>query len=210
MTALNVYALRSSTMYLSVWTNKLPFSIQTTLLFAVSHFIPVAESGKLLISRLVNVSQLAWWSLIAWFTTCQNSAASNALLPVTGDACPGDVLTYTCTIVGSGNTIWSGSVFDCEAKMNEIILRHSQFDMESGTFGNCNDGAIRTRSIGVVNNDCYSSQLNITVTSDMHGKTIRCSHSSDRIVTVGEVTLSVVTGTVVGDVYMTKYKHYNL
>ena len=123
-----------------------------------------------------------------------NSVASNELLSPTGAACPGDVLTYTCTVVGSGNTIWSGSAFDCDTKMNEIILRHSQF-ASSGTSGNCNDGAIRTQSIGVVNNNCYFSQLNVTVTSDMNGKTIQCAHSSDRVVTVGVATLSIATGT---------------
>ena len=113
---------------------------------------------------------------------------------VLGDACPGDVLMYVCNIIGGGNTIWSGTAFYCPSKSNETILRHSQFNSESGTFGSCNDRAvIMARSLGVTNN-CYSSQLNITVTSDMNNKTIQCAHSSDRIVTIGVVTLSIATG----------------
>ena len=122
-----------------------------------------------------------------------NSAASNEFMPLTvRDSCPGDVLTYTCTINGSGNTIWSGTAFNCETKMNEIILRHSQFN-ESGSSGNCNDGAIMAQSLRVINNTCYSSQLNVTVDLDMNNKTIQCSHSFETI-TIREATISVVTG----------------
>ena len=107
------------------------------------------------------------------------------------NACPGDVLMYQCNIVGSGNTIWTGTAFsDCSN--NEIILRHSTF--ASGmAFGNCNNGAISARGLGVDNN-CYSSQLNVTVNSDLNNKTIRCDHSSDTVVTIRTVTLSVATG----------------
>ena len=108
-----------------------------------------------------------------------------------GDACPGDVLIYNCIITGPGNTIWNGTAFSCPSKSNETILRHSQFT--SGTFGTCNARAITARSLGVVNS-CYSSQLNVTVSSDMNNKTIECAHSSDRIVTVGVETLSIATG----------------
>ena len=101
---------------------------------------------------------------------------------------------YTCTIVGGGNTIWSGTAFDCSSKSNEIILRHSQFDSELGTFGNCNEGAITAHSLGVVNNNCYSSQLNVTIDSDMNNKTIQCAHSSVGIVTIDVAILSIATG----------------
>jgi hypothetical protein len=113
---------------------------------------------------------------------------------ISGAACPGDVLKYVCDITGAGNTIWNGTAFYCPSKSNETILRHSQFSTVSGTSGSCNDRTvIRARSLGVSNN-CFSSQLNITVTSDMNDTTIRCSHSSDKIVTIGEIRLSVATG----------------
>ena len=113
---------------------------------------------------------------------------------ISGAACPGNVLTYECDITGPGNTIWNGTAFYCPLKSNEIILRHSQFNTESGTSGTCNDRTlIEVRSLGVINN-CFSSELNITVSSDLNNKTIRCSHSSSRIVTIGEIRLSVATG----------------
>ena len=113
---------------------------------------------------------------------------------ISGAACPGNLLTYECDITGPGNTIWNGTAFYCPLKSNETILRHSQFSSESGTSGNCNDRTlIEARSLGVINN-CFSSQLNITITSDLKNKTIRCSHSSAKIVAIGEVQVPVATG----------------
>ena len=126
-----------------------------------------------------------------------NSVASNEFMPQTVvDSCPGDVLTYTCTIYGGGNTIWRGSALDCETKMNEIILRHSQF--ERGSSGNCNGGAITAQSLSAVNNTRFSSQLRVTVDLEMNNRTIQCAHSSETITTVGEGTISVATGESVG------------
>ena len=121
-----------------------------------------------------------------------NFIASNGFISPSGYACPGDTLTYTCTIAGPGNTIWSGTAFDCSSKSDEIILRHSQFGI--GTFGNCNDGAITAQSLGVVDSSCYSSQLNVTVSSDMNNQNIQCAYSSDRITTIEVATLSLATG----------------
>jgi hypothetical protein len=113
---------------------------------------------------------------------------------ISGAACPGDVLMYVCDITGPGNTIWNGTAFYCPSKSNETILRHSQFSTLSGTSGSCNDRTvIRAQSLGTINR-CFSSQLNVTVTSDLNGTTIRCSHSSDRIEKIGEIVLSVATG----------------
>ena len=107
--------------------------------------------------------------------------------------CPGDIRTYTCNIVGGGNTIWSGTAFNCPFQSNEIILRHSQFSLVTVS-RSCNDGVIAARSLGV-NNNCYSSHLNVTVDSDMNNKTIQCVHTSNaRTATIGVVTFSVATG----------------
>lgn len=122
-----------------------------------------------------------------------NSAASNEFMPQTmGDACPGDVLMYNCTINGGGSTIWSGSAFDCETRMDEIILRHSQF--VSGSSGNCNDGAVTAQSLGVVDSTCFTSQLSVTVDLEMNNKTVLCAHSSEIITTIGVGIISVATG----------------
>ena len=123
-----------------------------------------------------------------------NSAASNEFtVPQTvGDVCPGDVLMYNCTINGAGSTIWSGSAFDCEMRNDEIILRHSQF--ESGSSGNCNDGAVTAQSLGVVDNTCFSSQLSVTVNLEMNNKTVQCAHSTTIITPIGVGIISVATG----------------
>ena len=110
-------------------------------------------------------------------------------------ACPGDVLTYTCDITGPGNTIWDGSALDCPSRANEIILRHSQFAFPPGTSGSCNDGAIVARSIGVeTNNFCFISELNITVSSSLHSKTILCIHASSlslRIIGISTIAIII-------------------
>ena len=68
-----------------------------------------------------------------------------------------------------GATVWRGTAFDCSSY--EITLLHSRF--ADGTFGVCNDGDIVARSLSVENNN-YTSQLNVNVTSKIAGKTIEC------------------------------------
>ena len=95
-------------------------------------------------------------------------------------ACAGDTLTYKYTVVGGilgGATVWKGTAFDCP--LNEIALLHSRFTSANGTFGVCNNGAIVARSLPVEgNNTTYTSQLNVTVTSDIAGETIMCVHDN--------------------------------
>lgn len=73
--------------------------------------------------------------------------------------------------------MWQGSVLECGSSSNEILISHSQFTTDSGS---CNNNAIVARGVNVIdtgnNTLCFSSQLNITVTSDMRNKTIECIH----------------------------------
>ena len=110
----------------------------------------------------------------------------------TGCACPGSVLTFTCTAVGGGSTLWDGSAFTCIENGNSIVLRHSLFD-SGGIAGVCSNGAIMGRSIGV-ENGCYTSQLNVTVDPTLNMRTVRCTHTSLKRTTIGETTLTVVEG----------------
>ena len=126
-----------------------------------------------------------------------NFVASNELKRVRntlGDACtqhPGDVLMFSCTITGGGITIWAGTAFNCPSTANEIILHHSL----GTSFGGCNGGAITAGNLGVVGHNCYSSQLNVTLSSDMNDKTIACTHNSGSTVTlIGVETLSLSVG----------------
>ena len=105
------------------------------------------------------------------------------------------MLTYTCNITGGGTTIWDGSALDCPSRANEILLRHSQFGFPPGTFGSCNNGAIVARSIGVGSNSfCYISELNVTVSSSLHSKTIQCTHNSglsERIIDTSTIAVVI-------------------
>ena len=95
--------------------------------------------------------------------------------------CPGEELTYNCTIFDDTNnfppTTWSGF---CAA----IIIAHGIPAQESGICGPFVVNA--TGSDG----DCYTSTLTVTVTAspDLNGRVIRCSHES---VEVGRATLLV-------------------
>ena len=110
-------------------------------------------------------------------------------------ACVGRVLTYACTTVGRGSTLWTGTAFDCTNNM--INLRHSLFnDSNRGATGDCSNGALVGRSIGVMDN-CYSSQLIVRIMADMDNKTIRCDHRpGTEIFPIGQSTVSVITGKV--------------
>ena len=106
----------------------------------------------------------------------------------TGCACPNDVLSYTCTAVGAGITVWEVKALDCT-----IVLRHNLFDSGSA-FGECNDENIVGRSVGV-DDDCYTSQLDVTVNLGLNNKNISCIHNSAvGVNTVGTSSLFVVEG----------------
>ena len=108
--------------------------------------------------------------------------------------CPGQVVSLECTIVGGGTTVWEGSAFDCSSNDNEIQLRHSQFQNKN-LVGQCNDGNILARPFSVVQNNCFTSQLNITVTMRMDGETVVCVHDDGgNMTTVGTWTVSITTG----------------
>lgn len=108
-------------------------------------------------------------------------------------ACPGDVLNFMCTTVGGGQTIWTGTAFSsCPRAENEIILRHSRFNT-AGDTGNCNNGAIVGRSVDAVNN-CFTSQLNVTVSASLNNKTVQCIHSTNESELIDIVSLNVISG----------------
>ena len=60
--------------------------------------------------------------------------------------------------------------------------------------GDCNDGAIVGQSLRV-EDDCYTSQLSVTISLDLNNKTVRCVHrSSVGTNTIDESTLTVISG----------------
>ena len=94
--------------------------------------------------------------------------------------------------MGGGSTLWEGTAFDCFETEDSILLRHSLFG-SGGITGQCNNGAITGQSIGV-ENECYTSQLNVTVDPTLNKRTVRCTHTSLIRTTIGETTLTVIEG----------------
>ena len=113
-----------------------------------------------------------------------NSGCVPRFEPITsGCACPGDSMTFECNNIGIGTTVFRGSAFDCESSGNTISLLHSRFHSPNGTNGTCNNGAIVGQSLNVEGN-CYTSQLHVTISLDLLGKTIECVHDNGTLTEV--------------------------
>lgn len=128
------------------------------------------------------------------------SSRNSGLSLISQCICPGYNATYECSISGIGRTIWTGTGFrNCPGNVDRIILRHNQFSSLGGAIGTCNSGTIVGQSIGVQDADCYISQLDVFVTSDIVGTTIVCSHDngSAEFMEVGRSTLTTTTGTII-------------
>ena len=108
--------------------------------------------------------------------------------------CSGDVLTYECTVVGGGSTVWEGSAFQCSGiNHNFIVLRHSQFSSAEKPQGVCNNGGIVARAIGAFDNN-YISQLNVTVSPVTNNKTVKCAYDNLSSVTTVDTTTITIAG----------------
>ena len=76
-----------------------------------------------------------------------------------------------------GGTVWTGTALNCLS--GEIILLHQRFTESDGTIRSCNNGATVAQSLYVQDN-LYVSQLNITVTHNILGKTVTCVYDNMR------------------------------
>ena len=111
--------------------------------------------------------------------------------------CPGDVLIYECTIISSygGSTIFRGRSFrftNCTGNIDELVLHHSQFNHPQGIKRSCNNGAIIARSLHG-ENGTYTSQLSVTVTSELIGDVIECLHDNGSAINV--VGMAIINNT---------------
>ena len=110
--------------------------------------------------------------------------------------CFGDTMTYECTVVGNngGITVWMGDFFRCPNGKREIGLLHSDFTVQGGGLYStpiCNNGNVVGRIVRA-ENGCYTSQLNVTLTSDIIGQSIECAYDNGTIHRVG--SLGVTAG----------------
>ena len=75
-----------------------------------------------------------------------------------------------------------------------ITLRHSQFKFSGSEYDECSNGNIAGRSLYNESN-CYTSQLNLTISADFNNKTVMCIHNSQTGMNIlGVSTLTVVQG----------------
>ena len=95
-------------------------------------------------------------------------------------------LTFQCTTIGPGNTIWTGSAFDCANNNQEISLQHSLFSSPGGASQIC--GNFTGHSLSVENN-CYTSQVSVPFSLDLIGQSIQCIHDNPHV-GVGNSTIS--------------------
>ena len=111
---------------------------------------------------------------------------------LSGCTCPGHTIMFECTVSSGsgGSTVWQGTAFDCAR--NEILLRHSQFESQTA-IGECNNGAIIGRGIRSFDN-AFTSQLNVSVTTNLHGKTVECVYDNGTTTTIGNSSIVITTG----------------
>ena len=119
------------------------------------------------------------------------------LIETHGCACPGDRVSYKCSVAGLepgiGSTIWRGSAIDdlCSQGGGEIVLRHRSFN-ESRSCGNITGQGIKVQ---VGEGGCYTSRLNVTVDPRLDNETIECIyHNGTTETLIGTSSVEVTEG----------------
>ena len=90
----------------------------------------------------------------------------------------GSILSYDCSVIGEGSTVWTGGGFDCPGSNNRIILKNSAEYIT--TFGACNGGSITGRGVSVAG-DHFTSELDINYTPDLKGKNVTCIYDNGSV-----------------------------
>lgn len=114
------------------------------------------------------------------------------LTQVAGCLCPGETVTYQCSVPPGIATVWRGSAFNCPSTSNAIVLHHSQYTSGNSS-GECSDHDILGRGVSVVNST-YVSILNVTVNSNYpyyRNKMIECVYSDgSRLIPIGRIMIN--------------------
>jgi hypothetical protein len=86
--------------------------------------------------------------------------------------------------------VWRGTLISAGC---EVALLHTEFGVPGAARGVCNSGAVVGYNIGVENN-CYSSNLDILVSPELNGRAVECSIDDGVTITpIGTATLSITT-----------------
>ncbi len=87
-------------------------------------------------------------------------------------------------MVGGGVTVWSGTAFDCPSTNNIKVLAHALFS--GGTAAaTCTSRAISSNGTSVDTNgaeDCYTSELSVTISANMDGQTVVCTRDTTTVI----------------------------
>lgn len=127
--------------------------------------------------------------------TIIGSAKGNTFQMLDGCICPGHNVTFECTTVGGGITVWEGTAFDCPLSSNEIQLRHTQF---IDSIRICNNGDISGHAVAILPPDCFLSRLIVHITMELNGRTVICRHDDGVAVhTVNTSVLTITRGNVI-------------
>ena len=121
----------------------------------------------------------------------------NSLTETHGCACPGDRVSYKCSVAclepGIGSTVWRGSALDvlCSQGGGEIVLRHRSFN-ETRICGDITGQGIQ---VHMGESGRYTSQLNITVDPRLDNETIECIyHNGTATTLIGTSSVEVTQG----------------
>ena len=120
-----------------------------------------------------------------------------------GCGCAGDILTFSCTVSGGSSTVWQGGAFDNNCR---IPLLHSQFALESGTHGSCNNGGMVAQSEFYsvnhsTNTSFYTSYLRVVATPDLNNADIQCLlYINSQLLEIGSYNISIISGTIVSSI----------
>jgi hypothetical protein len=115
----------------------------------------------------------SYWISMSLFEFLVSATGNNLILLDDGCICPNHNITFQCTTVGGGITVWQGSAFQCPQSSDEIALRHAQF---LGSVGVCNDGAICAHADSIPAANCFISNLTVYITPDLEGRAVRCEY----------------------------------
>ena len=94
--------------------------------------------------------------------------------------------------MGEGATVWKGEAFDCAVTDNEILLLHDA-NPSSTHIGICNSGTI-TAGIIQVQDNIYTSQLTVNVSTELNGTDITCIYDNGELNVIGSLPLTVTMG----------------
>jgi hypothetical protein len=95
----------------------------------------------------------------------------NNFQSITDCTCPQGIVTYECTVCGLA-IAWEGTALD-SCPGGEIALTNRDLVEPMGTPIICNGGTVAAH--GSVEDGCLASQLNITYSATLQGRSVRCS-----------------------------------